>query len=77
MGRHVLSWATGVRGSNGNEANDPTAFRFSLSVETKTEIVTVNTGQVPVQTDTSLPFNIELNAYRTIRNYAVGSLFNW
>jgi len=36
-------------------------------VETETEIVTVNTGQVPVQTDTSLAFNIELHSCRNIQ----------
>jgi len=51
--RHALSWATGVRGSNGTEVTDLSAFRFPLSVETKTEIGTVNTVQLPVQTDTS------------------------
>ena len=45
LGRHALSCGTGVRGSNGTEATDLSAFGFSLYVETKTEIVTVNTGQ--------------------------------
>jgi len=50
---------------------------FFVSVETKTEIVTVNTEQVPVQTDTSLAFNIELPAFRNIRTHRIRRLFNW
>ena len=30
VGRHALSWATGVRGSNGTEVTDLSAFRFLL-----------------------------------------------
>ena len=47
--------------------NFPRSGISIVSVETKTEIVTDNTVQVPVQTDTSLAFNIELHACRNIQ----------